>query len=45
MSLKSGKSYVEAFLDAILPKLEKIAKKAAQASEKRIAKHLGKYVK
>lgn len=45
MSLKSGKSYVEAFLDAILPELEKIAKKAAQASEKRIAKHAGKYVK
>ena len=45
MSLKNGKSYVEAFLDAVLPELEKIAKKAAQASEKRIAKHAGKYAK
>lgn len=45
MSLKSGKSYVEAFLDAILPELEKIAKKAAEASEKRIAKHTRKYAK
>lgn len=45
MSLKSGKSYVEAFLDAIIPELEKIAKKAAEASEKRILKHTGKYVK
>lgn len=45
MSLKNGKSYVEAFLDAILPELEKIAKKAAQASEKRINKHAGKYAK
>lgn len=45
MSLKSGKSYVEAFLDAILPELERIAKKAAEASEKRIAKHTRKYAK
>lgn len=45
MSLKSGKSYVEAFLDAIIPELEKIAKKATEASEKRIAKHTRKYAK
>lgn len=45
MSLKSGKSYVEAFLDAILPEIEKIAKKAAKASEKRIAKHAARYAK
>ena len=45
MSLKNGKSYVEAFLDAITPELEKIAKKAAEASEKRISKHTRKYAK
>ena len=45
MSLKNGMSYIEAFLEAILPELEKIAEKAAKASEKRINKHAGKYVK
>lgn len=45
MSLRNGKSYIEAFLEAILPELEKIAEKAAKASEKRINKHAGKYVK
>lgn len=45
MSLKSGKSYVEAFLDAIIPEIKKSAEKAAKASEKRIAKHTGKYDK
>lgn len=45
MTLSNGKSYVEAFLDAIIPELERIAKKAAEASEKRIAKHTRKYTK
>lgn len=45
MSLRNGKSYVEAFLEAILPEIERIAKKAAQASEKRIAKHTKRYTK
>lgn len=45
MALKNGKSYVEAFLDAITPELEQIAEKAAKASEKRINKHAGKYAK
>lgn len=45
MTLCNGKSYVEAFLDAIIPELERIAKKAAEASEKRIAKHTRKYTK
>ncbi len=45
MALKNGKSYIEAFLEAIIPELEKIAEKAAKASEKRINKHAGKYVK
>ena len=45
MSLKNGMSYIEAFLDAILPELEKIAEKAAKASEKRINKHAGTYAK
>ncbi len=45
MPLKNGKIYVEAFLEAILPEIEKIAKKAAKASEKRIAKHTARYEK
>lgn len=45
MSLKNGKIYVEAFLDAIAPEIKKAAEKAAKASEKRIAKHSGKYDK
>lgn len=45
MTLSNGKSYVEAFLDAIIPELERIAKKAAEASEKRISKHTRKYTK
>lgn len=43
MSLKSGKCYVEEFLEAITPVIEEIAKKAAKASEKRIAKHTKRY--
>ena len=45
MSLANGKIYVEAFLDAIIPEIKKSAEKAAKASEKRIAKHAGKYDK
>ncbi len=45
MKLSNGKIYAEAFLEAIFPELEKIAEKAVQASEKRINKHAGKYVK
>ncbi len=45
MRLKNGRIYAEAFLEAILPELEKIADKAAKASEKRINKHAGKYGK
>lgn len=45
MSLKSGKSYIEEFLEAIAPIIEETSKKAAKASEKRIAKHTGKYDK
>ena len=43
MSLKNGKCYVEEFLEAITPVIEDIAKKAAKASEKRIAKHTKRY--
>lgn len=43
MSLKSGKCYVEEFLEAITPIIEEIAKKTAKASEKRIAKHTKRY--
>lgn len=43
MSLKSGKCYVEEFLEAITPVIEEIAKKAAKASEERIAKHTKRY--
>lgn len=45
MSLKNGKSYIQEFLDAISPIIEETSKKAAEASEKRIAKHTGKYDK
>ncbi len=45
MPLKNGKIYVEVFLEAILPEIEKIAEKAAQSSEKRIAKHTARYSK
>lgn len=45
MTLKNGKTYVEAFLDAFIPEIEKVAEKAAKASEKRINKHAGKYIK
>lgn len=45
MSLKSGKSYVEEFLEAITPIIEESSKKAAEASEKRIAKHTARYSK
>lgn len=43
MSLKNGKCYVEEFLEAITPVIEEIAKKTAEASEKRIAKHTKRY--
>ena len=43
MSLKSGKCYVEEFLEAITPVIEEIAKNAAKASEKRISKHTKRY--
>ncbi len=45
MSLKNGKCYVEEFLDAITPVIEESSKKAAKASEKRIAKHTKRYSK
>ncbi len=43
MTLKSGKCYVEEFLDAIIPIIKEYAEKAAKASEKRIAKHTKRY--
>ena len=45
MRLENGKIYAEAFLEAILPELDRIAEKAAKASEKRIAKHTKRYSK
>ncbi len=45
MPLSNGKVYVEAFLEAIVPELEKISEKATLSIERRIAKHSGKYDK
>lgn len=45
MALKNGKSYVQVFLEAISPIIEKASKEAEKASEKRIAKHTAKYSK
>lgn len=45
MEFKNGKSYVQEFLEAIAPVIESASKKAAKASEKRIAKHTARYEK
>lgn len=45
MELKNGKSYVQTFLEAIAPVIETASKKAAKASEKRIAKYTARYSK
>ncbi len=45
MPLENGKIYAEAFLEAIIPELDRITEKATKASEKRIAKHTARYAK
>lgn len=41
----TGTTYVEAFLDAIMPEIKAMTEQAREASEARIKKHTNKYAK